>query len=227
MGCVSTSRNRAKRTRRVRTKTPEHLVCDVCGQPISRGLGPQRFRVYIRPYDRPSTIINPHGEPADYTNYSPHIGNERLTLANCAIFIRQVAKKGEWVMALTSTEYGPVRKVSFIAHIGDVICRRTYAESYDKARLDNHYNWDEGRFVNIPNGYHFDPKEIEQDQSCCRVLLSRKFKAFGPNTGQELPAQRREILKHFRAKHAINQRVFDNEIGAILFDELDGPTYHF
>lgn len=113
-------------------------------------------------------------------NHAPHVGMHDgrllLTLANCKPGIRQTARKGDWIVAITPREMG--YRLAYLMRVGGVWTRAEYWQKFKRSREDSIYKpTTDGRFRLLKNPFH-DASNHARDTKCNLVLWSDVFYYF-------------------------------------------------
>jgi Nucleotide modification associated domain 2 len=113
-------------------------------------------------------------------NHAPHVGNHDgrvlLTLADCKPGIRRIAKKDEWIAAITpkKMEY----RLAYLMRVGGCWTREEYWGKFKQTRADSIYKpGTAGRFKLLENPFH-GAENSARDTSCNRILWSDEFYYF-------------------------------------------------
>ena len=149
-------------------------------------------------------------------NFAFHVRDHLLSLACCKPWIREHAREGDIVVAMTSIEDEKPLCISGIFRVSEPpIPRQTYYELYANGyteldardgktgRLDNIYNKDHL----LINEYHH-PRNFEEgtrrDMKSDKVILSREFSCFGKGTlttpGEPVPPHLTTIPRGYHAR---------------------------
>src|ERR1019366_96811 len=113
-------------------------------------------------------------------NHAPHLGEHNgrllLTLANCKPGIRSVARKGEWVAAITPKKMG--YRLAYLMRVGGSWTRAEYWQKFKRTRKDSIYKpTPGGRFKLLKNPFH-DASNYVRDTKCNLILWSNVFYYF-------------------------------------------------
>lgn len=135
-----------------------------------------------------------------------------LTLAICKTPMRSVAEIGEWVAGFTSltldgSQVGQ-EKLIYLAKIENILSFAEYYQQYPQKRVENDKQGDNiykpnnnGGYEQVPNAYHNDEWNCQNDTQTDRVLIFSEFYYFAPNTRLVLHNELRPEL-HIPQKQA-------------------------
>ena len=135
-----------------------------------------------------------------------------LTLAICKTPMRSVAEVGEWIAGFSSktldnSQVGQ-EKLIYLAKIEKVLSFAEYWESYPQKHPeankqgDNIYKPDDKcGYIQVPNAYHNDEWDYENDVQTDRVLIFGEFYYFRQDSRLEIPSDIRLEL-HIPQKQA-------------------------
>lgn len=126
------------------------------------------------------------------TGFAPNHKGDVLTLATCKSYIRKVAKVGDYIAGLTSSnkEGGNTtvgnEKLIYLMKVNEIITFKEYWKKYPGKRGpyglgDNIYEYDITERKNYrqhDNGNHFE-KDKDSDLISENVLISKEYKYFG------------------------------------------------
>ena len=152
-------------------------------------------------------------------NHAPHVakyGSRCLfTLANCKPGIRGVAKKGEWIAAITPKNMG--YRLAYLMRVGGSWTRTEYWQKFKRSRADSIYKPTNGGYTLLKNPFH-DSKNKDTDTKCERILWSSEFYYFaepydlGENTarGLVLPKKYRSLCRSMRTCYGFHIDVHDD-----------------
>jgi len=142
-------------------------------------------------------------------NHAPHVSNDSsplFTLANCKPGIRNVAKKGEWIAAITPKNMG--YRLAYLMQVGDSWTREEYWQKFNRSRADSIYKPTNGGYKLLKNPFH-DADNSVTDTTCNRVLWSHRFYYFaepyelGEKTarGLTLPKKYGSLCRSMRTRY--------------------------
>ncbi|MGX3044024.1 Nmad2 family putative nucleotide modification protein [Helicobacter sp. T3_23-1056] len=137
---------------------------------------------------------------------APNAASGILTLAICKTPMRSVAEMGEWIAGFTSSKLDGSQvgqeKLIYLAKIENILSFAEYYQQYPQKRIENNKQGDNiykpnsnGSYEQVPNAYHNDEWNCQNDTQTDRVLIFGEFYYFAPNTRLVLPNELRPELK--------------------------------